>query len=263
MRLPAAAWTPAYDGDGQVRDGAWVAELTGLLNLTSWPKGMRVIIRKERPTPARNCGSPTRRPPFTAFAASTRTGQLADLELRHRRRARCEDRTLRQRHRPALPAAARIRPEPDLVPDRRPRLRTARLDGNARPARYRTPLGTRAKQATAAIGHRADRRRQPPPPPAHRHPVAMGQRHHHRNQPPASTRTRLTETRHPYDTEQLRARGTPPTRHDSRVTSEGPRPKRRRGRRPRPRTQDHERPRLVRAVVISIHDTPHRVRNGL
>jgi hypothetical protein len=28
----------------------------------------------------------------TAFATSTRTGQLADLELRHRRRARCEDR---------------------------------------------------------------------------------------------------------------------------------------------------------------------------
>jgi hypothetical protein len=26
---------------------------------------------------------------FTAFATSTRTGQLADLELRHRRRARC------------------------------------------------------------------------------------------------------------------------------------------------------------------------------
>jgi hypothetical protein len=29
---------------------------------------------------------------FTAFATSTRGGQLADLELRHRRRARCEDR---------------------------------------------------------------------------------------------------------------------------------------------------------------------------
>ena len=29
---------------------------------------------------------------FTAFATSTKGGQLADLELRHRRRARCEDR---------------------------------------------------------------------------------------------------------------------------------------------------------------------------
>jgi hypothetical protein len=29
---------------------------------------------------------------FTCFVTSTKTGQLADLELRHRRRARCEDR---------------------------------------------------------------------------------------------------------------------------------------------------------------------------
>ena len=32
---------------------------------------------------------------FTAFATGTKRGQLADLELRHRRRARCEDRILR------------------------------------------------------------------------------------------------------------------------------------------------------------------------
>ena len=93
MRLPARAWTPAYDGDGQVRDGAWVAELTGLLNLTAWPKGMRVIVRKERPHPGaqlRFTDLDGHR--FTAFATSARSGQLADLELRHRRRARCEDR---------------------------------------------------------------------------------------------------------------------------------------------------------------------------
>jgi hypothetical protein len=49
--IPASAWTPAYDRDGQARDGAWVAELTELLDLSSWPAGMRVIIRKERPHP--------------------------------------------------------------------------------------------------------------------------------------------------------------------------------------------------------------------
>jgi hypothetical protein len=33
-----------------VREGAWVAELTGLLDLArnNWPAGMRVIARKER-----------------------------------------------------------------------------------------------------------------------------------------------------------------------------------------------------------------------
>ena len=93
LKIPDRAWTPAYDGDGQVRDGAWVAELTGLLDLASWPKGMRVIVRKERPHPGAqlrftDIGGHR----FTCFATSARTGQLADLELRHRRRARCEDR---------------------------------------------------------------------------------------------------------------------------------------------------------------------------
>jgi hypothetical protein len=39
MMIPARAWTPADDSHGRVRDGAWVAELTGLLDLSSWPKG--------------------------------------------------------------------------------------------------------------------------------------------------------------------------------------------------------------------------------
>jgi hypothetical protein len=50
-KVPADAWTPAYDGDGEIQDGAWVADITGLLDLSSWPAGMRVIVRKERPHP--------------------------------------------------------------------------------------------------------------------------------------------------------------------------------------------------------------------
>jgi hypothetical protein len=93
LKVPATAWTPAYDGDGQVRDGAWVADITGLLDLSSWPAGMRVIVRRERPHPGaqlRFTDIDGHR--FTAFATGTRKGQLADLELRHRQRARCEDR---------------------------------------------------------------------------------------------------------------------------------------------------------------------------
>ena len=93
LKVPAAAWTPAYDGDGEVRDGAWVADITGMLDTSGWPAGMRVIVRKERPHPGAqlrftDIGGHR----FTAFATGTRRGQLADLELRHRRRARCEDR---------------------------------------------------------------------------------------------------------------------------------------------------------------------------
>jgi hypothetical protein len=64
-----------------------------MLDLGSWPAAMRVIVRKERPHPGaqlRFTDIDGHR--FTAFATRTQGGQLADLELRHRRRARCEDR---------------------------------------------------------------------------------------------------------------------------------------------------------------------------
>jgi len=54
---------------------------------------MRVIVRKERPHPGaqlRFTDIDGHR--FTCFATGTKRGQLADLELRHRKRARCEDR---------------------------------------------------------------------------------------------------------------------------------------------------------------------------
>jgi hypothetical protein len=70
-----------------------VADLTGLFDLSSWPPGMRLIVRKERPHP----GAQLRITDLdglrvTAFVTNTARGQLADLELRHRRRARAEDR---------------------------------------------------------------------------------------------------------------------------------------------------------------------------
>jgi hypothetical protein len=92
-QLPEAAWTPAYDADRTVRDGAWVADLTGLLKLTTWPAGMRVLVRAERPHPGAQLRfTDVDGNRLTAFVTNTTAGQLADLELRHRRRARCEDR---------------------------------------------------------------------------------------------------------------------------------------------------------------------------
>ena len=93
LAVPDRVWEPAYDAGGQVRPGAWVAELTGLLDTSAWPEGMRVIVRKERPHPGAqlrftDIGGHR----FTCFATDANRGQLADLELRHRRRARCEDR---------------------------------------------------------------------------------------------------------------------------------------------------------------------------
>jgi hypothetical protein len=96
-KIPARVWTPAYNSDGEIREGAWVAEISGLLHLTNWPKGMRVIARKERPHPGAQLRiTDAEGMRVTAFATNTTPGgpgrQLADLELRHRRRARAEDR---------------------------------------------------------------------------------------------------------------------------------------------------------------------------
>jgi len=105
--LPPAAWTPAYQARRpraaetgiqiEPRDGAWVAEATGVLSLTGWPPGTRLILRKERPHPGaqlRTTDADGMR--ITGFLTNTTPGgparQLADLELRHRRHARVEDR---------------------------------------------------------------------------------------------------------------------------------------------------------------------------
>jgi hypothetical protein len=84
---------PAYDANRQVRPGAFVAEVTGLFNLSSWPAGMRLIVRKERPHPGAQLRiTDVDGMRITAFVTNSTRGQLADLELRHRRRARAEDR---------------------------------------------------------------------------------------------------------------------------------------------------------------------------
>ncbi|MEU9312120.1 IS1380 family transposase [Streptomyces sp. NPDC048256] len=92
LLVPASAWTPAVEPDGQVRDGAWVAELGGDV-LKGWPRGMRLIVRKERPHPGAQLRfTDVDGMRLTCFATSTTTVPIAALELRHRQRARAEDR---------------------------------------------------------------------------------------------------------------------------------------------------------------------------
>ena len=93
--LPEQAWRRALDPDGRAREGAHVAELTRWMpaTFTGWPPGMRIIARRERPHPGaqlRITDSNGWR--ITVFATNTRGGRLADLEVRHRLRARAEDR---------------------------------------------------------------------------------------------------------------------------------------------------------------------------
>lgn len=94
-QVPRQAWRAALDGDGTPREGAQVAELTRYLpdTLRGWPAGMRVIARRERPHP----GAQLRLTDdngwrITCFATNTRRWSIPDLEVRHRQRARAEDR---------------------------------------------------------------------------------------------------------------------------------------------------------------------------
>ncbi len=99
---PGGAWVDAIDDDDseEPREGAWVTEITDLIDLSPWPQGSRVIVRKERPHPGASMSlfdtiNGLRHTAFitTEPAEDERSVlKLAELELRHRRHARIEDR---------------------------------------------------------------------------------------------------------------------------------------------------------------------------
>ncbi|MGI5128693.1 IS1380 family transposase [Pseudonocardia sp. CA-107938] len=95
--VPRTVWAAAVDADGSQRDGAGLAELTGLLPaaaLEGYPPGTRVIVRRERPHPGAQLDLMETRDGwrYTCFATDTPAGQLAFLDARHRAHARVEDR---------------------------------------------------------------------------------------------------------------------------------------------------------------------------
>jgi Transposase DDE domain group 1 len=93
LAQPEHAWTPAVEPDGQARDGAEVAELTGWIDLGNWPQGTRVLCRREDAHPGaqlRFTDHDGHR--FQVFLTDQPDPDIAQLELRHRQRARVEDR---------------------------------------------------------------------------------------------------------------------------------------------------------------------------
>lgn len=93
LKIPASAWTPAVEPGGEIREGAWTAELDGDV-LKGWPRRMRLIVRRERPhlpgAQLRFTDADGLR--LTCFATNATDIPIAALELRHRQRARAEDR---------------------------------------------------------------------------------------------------------------------------------------------------------------------------
>src|SRR5680860_721632 len=96
LQTPESAWQGAIDTEGSEREGAWVAELTEAVDLSAWPEGTRLIVRRERPHPGAQFqvfdaegyrtppSSPTKREPTsrpwscaTAAAPKSRTRSAA------------------------------------------------------------------------------------------------------------------------------------------------------------------------------------------
>jgi hypothetical protein len=98
VKLPGHVWYPAVDAGGDVRDGAWVADLTGLLpgDDDRFPAGTRFIVRRERPHPGAQLDLFDTvegfRHQLIATDSPAGSGHLTWLDARHRAHARVEDR---------------------------------------------------------------------------------------------------------------------------------------------------------------------------
>jgi hypothetical protein len=93
LQIPDRAWGYALDQEGEERDGADVAELTHLLDLSAWPSGTRAICRREMPHPgAQLTFTDHHGYRFQVFITDQPDADIAFLEARHRGHARVEDR---------------------------------------------------------------------------------------------------------------------------------------------------------------------------
>jgi hypothetical protein len=92
----ATGWIPAIDADGELRDGAEVCEITGLVPADGYPSGTRFIVRRERPHPGAQLTLFDTVEGMRHQVMATDTppggGSIQYLEARHRAHARVEDR---------------------------------------------------------------------------------------------------------------------------------------------------------------------------
>ncbi|MGH3281743.1 MAG: IS1380 family transposase [Trebonia sp.] len=97
-RLPGPAWTGGTGQDGEPAEDTFVADLTGLPDLDAWQEkipGLRIIVRDEplhpryRKRATEREKKPGRR--YQLIATSTRHGQIAWPDARHRSHAHVEN----------------------------------------------------------------------------------------------------------------------------------------------------------------------------
>jgi Transposase DDE domain group 1 len=92
LSVPQRRWRPAITTDGaDERDGADVAEITDLLDLSRWPEGTRAIARREEPHPgAQLTFTDVDGHRFQVFITDQTETDIAYLEALQRGRGRAE-----------------------------------------------------------------------------------------------------------------------------------------------------------------------------
>ena len=89
-------WIPALDTDSGLREHAQICEITELVDLTGFPAGTRMIVRRERPHPGAQLSlfDDVTGWRHQVFITDTPHGHapIQHLEVRHRAHARVEDR---------------------------------------------------------------------------------------------------------------------------------------------------------------------------
>ena len=93
LELPEDAWVVALAQDGTERDNGEVAEITKIVDLSAWPAGSRLIVRRERPHPGAQLSFTDRDGyRFQAILTDQPDEEIAVIECRHRQHAHVEDR---------------------------------------------------------------------------------------------------------------------------------------------------------------------------
>jgi Transposase DDE domain group 1 len=93
LQIPEDAWVPALDQDGSARANGEVCEITDMVDLSAWPEGSRLIVRRERPHPGAQLSFTDHDGyRFQAILTDQPDEDIAVLECRHRQHAHVEDR---------------------------------------------------------------------------------------------------------------------------------------------------------------------------
>jgi hypothetical protein len=91
LQIPDEDWVSALDQDGGPWPNGQVCEITSHLELTGWPEGSRVIVRRERAHPGAQLSFTDHDGHRFQAILTDQPDEIAEIERRHRARARVED----------------------------------------------------------------------------------------------------------------------------------------------------------------------------